>query len=76
MTISSTQFKLLRKEKDPKFNIDHLEHYNLLLQVGFSDLETGISVVFMQDWEDNGVETKLRENVAVSRFVIAQLRAE
>jgi len=45
-------------------------------QYGFSDLESGISVVFMQDWEDNGVVAKLRENVAVSRFVIAQLGAE
>lgn len=43
MAISSTQFKLLRKEKDPKFNIDNLEHYNLLLQVGFSDLQLCIT---------------------------------
>jgi len=45
-------------------------------QVGFSDLETGISVVFQQDWEDNGVVSKMEENVAIARFVIAQFGAE
>ena len=43
MAFTSTQFKLLRKEKDPQFNIDYLEHYNLLLQVGFSDLQLSIT---------------------------------
>jgi beta-lactamase family protein len=42
-------------------------------QVGFSDLETGISVVFMQDWEDNGVTEKLVETVARARLVIDKL---
>lgn len=45
-------------------------------QVGFSDLETGISVVFMQDWEDNGVPEKNAETVARALFVIGQLKAE
>jgi len=45
-------------------------------QIGLSNLETGISVAFMQDWEDNGVAAKLAENVAVARFVIAQLGAK
>jgi len=36
---SAKKFRLLRREKDPKFNIDKLEHYNLLLQVGFSDFQ-------------------------------------
>jgi len=45
-------------------------------QVGFSDLETGISVVFMQDWEDNGVAAKLGQNVAVARFVIDKFRTK
>lgn len=45
-------------------------------QVGFSDLESGISVVFMQDWEDNGVVEKLAETVARASFVIGKLSEE
>ena len=45
-------------------------------QYGFSDLETGISVVFMQDWEDNAVAEKLIETVARAKFVIEQLGAQ
>jgi CubicO group peptidase (beta-lactamase class C family) len=33
-------------------------------QLGFSDVKTGISVVIMQDWEDNGVPAKLEETTA------------
>ena len=44
-------------------------------QVGFSHLPTGITVVFMQDWEDNGVPTKYEETVARALFVIDQLKA-
>jgi len=43
-------------------------------QVGFSDLESGIAVVFMQDWEDNGPIEKLAETVARAQSVIKQLR--
>ncbi len=32
-------------------------------QYGFSDLKSGISVVFMQDWEDNSVGRKLLETI-------------
>ncbi|MFC1681138.1 serine hydrolase domain-containing protein, partial [Pseudomonadota bacterium] len=42
-------------------------------QVGFSDLDSGISVVFMQDWEDNGVAEKLAATVARALFVIDTL---
>lgn len=42
-------------------------------QYGFSDLETGISVAFMQDWEDNAVGAKLVEMVTRALFVIDQL---
>lgn len=42
-------------------------------QVGFSDLESGISVVFMQDWEDNAVAEKLAATVARALFVIDAL---
>ena len=42
-------------------------------QVGISDLQTGISVVFMQDWEDNGVPKKYEETVARALFVIDKL---
>lgn len=45
-------------------------------QVGFSDLATGVSVAFMQDWEDNGVASKLAENVGIARLVIEQLKAK
>jgi CubicO group peptidase (beta-lactamase class C family) len=45
-------------------------------QYGFSDLESGISVVFMQDWEDNAVAGKLVEMVARTLFVIYKLRTE
>jgi len=45
-------------------------------QYGFSDLETGISVAFMQDWEDNAVGEKLVEMVARALFVIEQLSAD
>ncbi len=61
MSISTIQFKLLRKEKDPKFNIDYLEHYNLLLQVGFSDMQVCITdsrkdkIMLMEDYVLPGV---------------------
>lgn len=42
-------------------------------QYGFSDLDTGISIVFMQDWEDNAVGPKLVEMVKRTFFVIDQL---
>jgi CubicO group peptidase (beta-lactamase class C family) len=45
-------------------------------QYGFSDLETGIAVVFMQDWEDNSVAEKLADTVARALFVIDQLSAK
>jgi len=41
-------------------------------QYGFSDLEAGISVAFMQDWEDNAVAPKLVEMVSRALFVIEQ----
>ena len=45
-------------------------------QVGFSDLDTGIAVVFMQDWEDNGVPAKNAETVARALFVLDRLKAQ
>jgi len=45
-------------------------------QYGFSDLESGIAVVFMQDWEDNAVGEKLVETVARALSVIDKLGAE
>ena len=41
-------------------------------QYGFSDLDTGISVVFMQDWEDNAVTEKLADTVARALFAVKQ----
>ena len=45
-------------------------------QVGFSHVPTGITVVFMQDWEDNSVPAKYEETVARALFVIDQLNAK
>jgi CubicO group peptidase (beta-lactamase class C family) len=45
-------------------------------QDGFSDLESGISVVFMQDWEDNGVTEKLADTVKRALFVIEKLSSK
>jgi CubicO group peptidase (beta-lactamase class C family) len=45
-------------------------------QVGISDLQTGIAVVFMQDWEDNGVPTKYKETVDRALFVIDRLDSD
>ena len=42
-------------------------------QYGFSDLATGVSVIFMQDWEDNAVAPKLVEMVSRALFVIDHL---
>lgn len=60
----------------------YLPEYELVLtigsygQVGFSDLESGLSVVFMQDWEDNGVTEKLVDTVARALFVIENLGSQ
>ena len=45
-------------------------------QDGFSDLASGISVVFMQDWEDNGVTEKLVDTVVRALFVIEKLSSK
>ena len=45
-------------------------------QYGFSNLETGISVAFMQDWEDNAVGEKLVETVTRALFVMKHLGAK
>lgn len=42
-------------------------------QIGISDRKTGISVVFMQDWEDNGVAEKYKETVTRALFVLKKL---
>jgi len=58
----------------PKHNVIHsVGSYG---QVGFSDMNTGIAVVFMQDWEDNGVPAKNAETVARALFVLDQLKAQ
>lgn len=65
MNVSSTQFKLIRKEKDPKFNIDHLEHYDLLLQAGFSDMQLCITdtrknrILLLEDYVMPGVSSQI-----------------
>jgi hypothetical protein len=39
-------------------------------------MDTGIAVVFMQDWEDNGVPAKNAETVARALFILDQLKAQ
>ncbi|MGI9371463.1 MAG: serine hydrolase domain-containing protein [Hyphomicrobiales bacterium] len=43
-------------------------------QVGFSHRPSGLSIVFMQDWEDNGVPHKYKETVDRALFVLKQLK--
>jgi CubicO group peptidase (beta-lactamase class C family) len=43
-------------------------------QVGFSHRPTGLSIVFMQDWEDNGVPGKYKETVDRALFVLSHLK--
>ena len=43
MSESTTKFRLVKKGKDPKFDIDNLEHYDLLLQIGFADFQLCIT---------------------------------
>ncbi len=45
-------------------------------QVGFSDMDSGVAVVFMQDWEDNGVTEKLVENVERAKALIDMANAQ
>jgi hypothetical protein len=65
LAVSSTQFRLLRRAKDPKFNIDDLEHYNLMLQAGFSDIQLCITdtrknrVLLMEDYVLPGVTNQV-----------------
>lgn len=42
-------------------------------QVGISHLPSGISIVTMQDWEDNGVAAKYKETVDRGLFVLDKL---
>lgn len=45
-------------------------------QVGFSDTDSGTSIVFMQDWEDNGVTEKLAASVARALFILEKLKGK
>lgn len=64
MAVSSSEFKLIRKEKDPKFDIEFLEHYNLLLQLGFSDMQVCVTdsrsnrIMLLEDYVMPGVNTQ------------------
>ncbi|WP_203416266.1 serine hydrolase domain-containing protein [Pseudovibrio axinellae] len=42
-------------------------------QVGISHRPTGMAIVFMQDWEDNGVPAKYKETIDRALFVLAQM---
>ncbi len=42
ISIEKGKYKLLKKIKDPKFNIDKLEHYSLSIQLGIRDFQVFI----------------------------------
>ena len=45
-------------------------------QVGFSDMDSGTSIVFMQDWEDNAVTEKLAASVSRALFILEKLKGK
>lgn len=63
METTSISYKLIKKIKDDKFNIDHLEHYHLLLQLGPRDLQVAIidsrsnQVLLLEDYILASVKT-------------------
>ena len=42
METAAVSYKLIKKVKDDKFNVDHLQHYSLLLQIGVRDFQVCI----------------------------------
>lgn len=56
METATVSYKLIKKIKDDKFDIDHLHHYSLLLQFGARDFQVGIidtrtnKVLFLEDF--------------------------
>ncbi|MFC2123310.1 DUF3822 family protein [Bacteroidota bacterium] len=65
MSELTKKFRLLKSEKDPKFNIDNLEYYNLLLQVGFSDFQLCVTdsreniILLLEDYVMAGVTNQI-----------------
>ncbi|MGI9373949.1 MAG: serine hydrolase domain-containing protein, partial [Hyphomicrobiales bacterium] len=45
-------------------------------QVGFSHLPSGTTIIFMQDWEDNGVASKYKETVDRAMFILDQINSQ
>ncbi|MDX1627788.1 MAG: DUF3822 family protein [Fulvivirga sp.] len=42
MNTTTTGYKLIKKIKDEKFDVDHLHHYNLLIQIGTRDFQLSV----------------------------------
>ena len=68
MLPESHKFKIVRKEKDPSFNIDSLDQYDLLLQFGPRDLQIGVvdceekRILLVEDYilpGANGIQDRL-----------------
>ena len=60
----------------------YLPEYDLIYsvgsygQTGFSHRQSGLAIVFMQDWEDNGVPSKYKETVDRALFVLDKLNSQ
>lgn len=55
MTAAAQSYKLIKKIKDEKFDVEHLHEYSLLIQLGVRDLQIGIvdgqdRLVFFEDY--------------------------
>jgi len=61
LNITKQSYKLLKKIKDPKFNIDNLEYYNLSINLGVRDLQ-----VFIFD-------TKAKRSLLLEDYVFDRL---
>ena len=65
MSDSAKKIRLFKRGKDPKFNIDNLDHYNLLLQIGFSDFQLCITdsrdnmILLLEDYVMPGVSNQV-----------------
>lgn len=42
METTAVSYKLIKKLKDQKFDVDHLHHYSLLLQIGIRDFQASV----------------------------------
>lgn len=56
-------YKLIKRVKDPKFDIEHLEHYTLCLQAGIYDFQLCVTdvrtsdILFFEDYKLENIKT-------------------